>query len=93
MRGFANSLLVSELVPTVAAINGHCFAGGMIFALCCDYRVMTDGERRNAWMCMNEVRAPQPTPFGDRTGILNAPVESRSILDHLGHYPFQALLG
>jgi len=28
-----------------------------MLALCCDYRVMTDGEKRNAWMCMNEVRA------------------------------------
>ena len=41
-----------------------------MLALCCDYRVMTDGEKRNAWMCMNEVRAPNPTPFGDRTDIL-----------------------
>jgi len=58
-RGFTDS---SELVPTVAAINGHCFAGGMMLALCCDYRVMTDGEKRNAWMCMNEVRAPPALP-------------------------------
>ena len=42
-------------VPTVAAINGHCFAAGAITALACDYRVMTDGAKRNAWMCMNEV--------------------------------------
>lgn len=28
----------------------------MILALSCDYRVMTDGSKRNAWMCMNEVR-------------------------------------
>uniref|UniRef100_K1Q4Y7 Fatty acid oxidation complex subunit alpha n=1 Tax=Magallana gigas TaxID=29159 RepID=K1Q4Y7_MAGGI len=27
-------------LPTVAAINGHCFAGGAFFALCHDYRVM-----------------------------------------------------
>jgi enoyl-CoA hydratase/carnithine racemase len=43
-------------VPTVAAINGHCFAGAFMFALTCDYRVMTDGSKRNAWMCMNEAR-------------------------------------
>jgi len=42
-------------IPTIAAINGHCFAGGMLLALTCDYRVMTDGSKRNAWMCMNEV--------------------------------------
>jgi Delta3-Delta2-enoyl-CoA isomerase len=42
-------------VPTVAAINGHCFAAGAIVALACDYRIMTDGAERRAWMCMNEV--------------------------------------
>lgn len=42
-------------VPVIAAINGHCFAGGFMLALCCDYRVMTDGSRRRAWLCMNEV--------------------------------------
>lgn len=44
------------LVPTIAAINGHCFAGGMMLSLACDYRVMTDGSERNTWLCMNEVR-------------------------------------
>lgn len=43
------------IVPTVAAINGHCFAAGAIVALACDYRIMTDGAKRHAWMCMNEV--------------------------------------
>jgi enoyl-CoA hydratase/carnithine racemase len=28
-----------------------------MLALCCDYRVMTDGSKRKAWMCMNEVRS------------------------------------
>jgi len=53
-------------VPTVAAINGHCFAAGAMLALACDYRVMTDGAKRNAWLCMNEVDfgAPWPVSFG-----------------------------
>lgn len=42
-------------MPTIAAVNGHCFAGGMVLALVCDYRVMVDGQKRNAWMCMNEI--------------------------------------
>lgn len=42
-------------VPTIAAINGHCYAGGFMLSLACDYRVMTDGTSRNAWLCMNEV--------------------------------------
>lgn len=57
--------LLTFPIPTLAAINGHCFAGGMMLAMCCDYRVMTDGERRNAWMCMNEIHlgAPWPVSF------------------------------
>ncbi|KAI0077891.1 ClpP/crotonase [Panus rudis PR-1116 ss-1] len=47
--------LLSFPLLTIAAINGHCFAGGMMLALLCDYRVMTDGSQRNAWMCMNEI--------------------------------------
>lgn len=54
-------------VPTIAAINGHCFAGGFMLALCCDYRVMTDGSRRRAWLCMNEVLfASSPLPLSIR---------------------------
>lgn len=36
-------LLTFPLV-TIAAINGHAFAGGMILAFCCDYRVITGGK-------------------------------------------------
>lgn len=28
----------------------------MMLALACDYRVMTDGSKRNTWITMNEVR-------------------------------------
>jgi enoyl-CoA hydratase/carnithine racemase len=37
--------------PTVAAINGHAYAGGVITALDCDYRVAADGVR----FSLNEV--------------------------------------
>ncbi|KAK0485093.1 ClpP/crotonase-like domain-containing protein [Armillaria novae-zelandiae] len=47
--------LLTFPIPTITAINGHCFAGSMMLALACDYRVMTDGSQRRAWMCMNEV--------------------------------------
>jgi Delta3-Delta2-enoyl-CoA isomerase len=30
--------------PTVCSIPGHCFAGGTILALACDFRVMAEGE-------------------------------------------------
>ncbi|KAH7884653.1 ClpP/crotonase-like domain-containing protein [Phlebopus sp. FC_14] len=77
----ANPLLARLLtypIPTIAAINGHCFAAGMMLALSCDYRVMTDGSRRRAWMCMNEVHfgAPWPLSF---TAILSAKVSDSGI--------------
>lgn len=30
--------------PTIAAITGHSPAGGCVLALCCDYRIMAEGE-------------------------------------------------
>ncbi|KAI0249149.1 ClpP/crotonase [Lactifluus subvellereus] len=54
--------LLTFPIPTVAAINGHCFAAAAILALACDYRVMTDGTKRHAWMCMNEVDFGAPWP-------------------------------
>jgi len=47
--------LLTFPIPTIAAINGHCFAAGFMLSLACDYRVMTDGSKRNVWLCMNEV--------------------------------------
>ncbi|KAI0329073.1 ClpP/crotonase [Cubamyces sp. BRFM 1775] len=55
--------LLSFPIPTVAAVNGHAFAGGMILAMACDYRVMTDGSKRNAWMCMNEIHFGATLPL------------------------------
>lgn len=41
-------LLIKKLVafpkPAVSAITGHSPAGGCVLALCCDYRIMADGE-------------------------------------------------
>ena len=42
--------VVTELHPL--SPSRPAFAGGFLLALCCDYRLMTDGK---AWCCMNEV--------------------------------------
>ncbi|ELU40717.1 ECH domain-containing protein [Rhizoctonia solani AG-1 IA] len=50
---------LETFVPTVAALNGHTFAGGYLLALACDYRVMTSGK---AWACFNEIHFGAPLP-------------------------------
>eukprot|EP00012_Vannella_robusta_P001426 CAMPEP_0206187098 /NCGR_PEP_ID=MMETSP0166-20121206/2797_1 /ASSEMBLY_ACC=CAM_ASM_000260 /TAXON_ID=95228 /ORGANISM="Vannella robusta, Strain DIVA3 518/3/11/1/6" /LENGTH=206 /DNA_ID=CAMNT_0053602611 /DNA_START=61 /DNA_END=677 /DNA_ORIENTATION=- len=46
------SRLISLNLPTVAAINGHAFAGGCMFALACDFRLMREDR---GFMCLPEV--------------------------------------
>jgi enoyl-CoA hydratase len=41
-----NMRLFTYPKPMVAAINGHAFAGGVITALCCDYRLAGESEAR-----------------------------------------------
>ncbi|ORZ26649.1 ClpP/crotonase-like domain-containing protein [Lobosporangium transversale] len=48
-------------LPTVACINGHAFAGGMLMAMTHDYRVMRSDR---GFMCMNEIDLPAPLPTG-----------------------------
>jgi enoyl-CoA hydratase len=45
--------------PTVAAINGHAYAGGFITAIDCDYRIATEGALQFA---LNEVPIGIPMP-------------------------------
>ncbi|MDC1513164.1 enoyl-CoA hydratase/isomerase family protein [Porticoccaceae bacterium] len=47
--------------PTVAAVNGHAFAGGAFMALSCDYRIM---RQDRGWICISEVDAGVPLPQG-----------------------------
>ena len=51
--------LVVLPVPTIAALNGHAFAAGAVFAQACDYRLMREDR---GWLCLNEVDLGLPIP-------------------------------
>lgn len=40
-------------IPTIALINGHAFAGGLLLALSHDYRI---GQCKQGFICMNEIK-------------------------------------
>lgn len=48
-------------VPTIAAINGHAFAGGAMISICCDYRIM---NKDKGFYCINEVDIGLPLTPG-----------------------------
>ena len=47
--------------PTVAAINGHCYGGGAIVAMCHDFRVMRSDT---AEICLSEINVGIPLSLG-----------------------------
>ncbi len=49
--------LVISAVPVAAAVTGHSPAGGAVLAICCDYRVMAEGEYK---IGLNEVQVGLP---------------------------------
>ena len=55
-------------VPTVAAVNGHAFAAGAMFALAHDLRLM---RRDRGWLCIPEVDLRMPLHPG-LTALLRA---------------------
>ncbi|GAA5974623.1 hypothetical protein JCM11641_007028 [Rhodosporidiobolus odoratus] len=55
------SRLLSFPLHTIAAVNGHCFAGGLCLALACDWRICRPDR---TWLCMNELAFGAPLPDG-----------------------------
>jgi enoyl-CoA hydratase len=47
--------------PVVAAVNGHAMAGGLVMALACDLRIVTEG---GAKLALSEVNVGIPFPLG-----------------------------
>ena len=69
--------LVSAPIPTVAALNGHAFAAGALFAMAFDFRVMRE-ER--GWICMPEVDVGVPVSQAAME-LLRAKLPARSLRD------------
>lgn len=53
--------LAHSPVPVAAALTGHAPAGGCVLALCCDYRVMAEGDFR---IGLNETQVGLVAPEG-----------------------------
>lgn len=53
--------IASSPIPIVSAINGHSPAGGCVWALCCDYRIMVKGAYR---IGLNETQVGLIAPEG-----------------------------
>ncbi|KAK4051560.1 hypothetical protein OIV83_002700 [Microbotryomycetes sp. JL201] len=70
--------LLTFPMHTVAAVNGHSFAGGFCLMLACDQRIIK-GER--AWCCMNEIAFGAPIPAG-MASVLQAKL-SQPVVDKI----------
>lgn len=63
--------------PTIAAINGHAFAGGAFLALSLDYRIMREDR---GWIAISEVDVGVPIP-APMMAILQAKLSPATVRD------------
>ena len=56
------SRMITLSVPTIAAVNGHAFGAGFMFALCHDYRIMREDR---GYMCANEIQLGMIIPAAE----------------------------
>ena len=66
-------------VPTVCAINGHCFAAGAMIALACDYRVM---RTERGFFCLPEVDIKIPFSPG-MAALIQSKLTPRTAFDSM----------
>jgi len=52
--------MITLPVPTIAAVNGHAFGAGFMFALCHDYRIMREDR---GFICANEIQLGMIIPL------------------------------
>lgn len=64
-------------VPTVCAINGHCFAAGAMLALACDYRVM---RTEKGFYSLPAIDIKIPLTLG-MTSLIQSKLTPRTALD------------
>ncbi|KAK4056378.1 hypothetical protein OIO90_002521 [Microbotryomycetes sp. JL221] len=71
------SRILTFPMHVIAAINGHCYAGGFCLMTCCDYRIFK-GER--AYASMNELIFGAPLPKG-MAAVLKTRLPTMSVFD------------
>ena len=78
-------------LPTIAAVNGHAIAGGVILMLACDYRIAAEGDYK---IGLAEARVGVPFPVAAMAivqGELNNSVGRKMVLTARNFDPQEAL--
>jgi len=78
-------------LPTIAAVNGHSIAGGVILTLACDYRIGAEGDYK---IGLAEVRVGVPFPVAAMSIVkseLSHPVARTMVLTARNSSPQEAL--
>jgi len=86
--------LLSIPSPVVASIGGHALGGGLVLALCCDYRVATDAAQAKFGLLEAKagiafpsgpaqiIRHELPPPLLRHLSLSSHTVASRLLIDH-----------
>jgi enoyl-CoA hydratase len=78
-------------LPTIAAVNGHAIAGGVILTLCCDYRIGAEGDYK---LGLAEMRVGVPFPVAAMAIVrseLSHPVARTMVLTARNYSPSDAV--